>query len=116
MKRFIYPLQGLLTLLKKDRNFILHLLAALIVILAGLFFRLTTLEWLFIIIAIFTVLVAEVLNTSVEFVVDLVTEDYHELAKHAKDTAAFAVVLASFMSALIGLIIFIPYILMLLAA
>lgn len=37
MKRFIYPLQGLLTLLKKDRNFILHLLAALIVILAGLF-------------------------------------------------------------------------------
>ncbi|ULG71126.1 diacylglycerol kinase family protein [Macrococcus brunensis] len=113
MKRFIYPLQGFFTLLKKDRNFILHLIAGFLVVLAGLFFRLTTLEWLFVIIAIFTVLVVEVLNTSVEYVVDLVTEDYHELAKHAKDTAAFAVVLASLMSALIGLIIFIPYILML---
>ncbi|TDM04376.1 diacylglycerol kinase family protein [Macrococcus carouselicus] len=113
MKRFVYPLQGFLTLLKRDVNFILHLLTALIVIGFGMFFRLTTLEWLFIIISIFSVLITEVLNTSLEYVVDLVTEDYHELAKYAKDTAAFAVVLASMMSALIGLIIFLPYILML---
>ncbi|TDM03555.1 diacylglycerol kinase family protein [Macrococcus hajekii] len=113
MKRFIYPLHGFLNLLKKDYNFIAHLAAAFLVVLAGMYFGLTTLEWLFIIIAIFTVLVAEVLNTAIEYVVDLVTEDYHELAKYAKDAAAFAVVLASLMSALIGLIVFLPYVMML---
>lgn len=110
MKRFIYPWQGFITLLKKDRNFVLHLIAAVIVVFAGFFFSLSLVEWLFIIVAIFSVLFMEVINTSVEYVVDLVTADYHELAKHAKDTASFAVVLASIMSAFIGLIIFIPHI------
>ncbi|TDM13109.1 diacylglycerol kinase family protein [Macrococcus lamae] len=111
MKRFIYPLHGLIILLKKDRNFMLHLFAALLVVLMGFIFGLKQVEWLFIVIAVFTVLFMEVINTSVEYVVDLVTTDYHELAKHAKDTASFAVVLASMMSAIIGLIIFIPHIL-----
>lgn len=114
MQRFKYPLHGFLTLLKKDKNFVLHLAAGFLVVLLGMYFPLTTIEWLFLIIAIFTVLFMEVINTSVEFVVDLVTDDYHELAKHAKDTASFAVVLASLMSALIGLIIFLPHILMML--
>ncbi|UTH12979.1 diacylglycerol kinase family protein [Macrococcus equipercicus] len=108
MKRFVYPLQGFMTLLKKDRNFVLHLLTAVLVIIAGSCFDLTKVEWLFITIAIFSVLFMEVINTSVEYVVDLVTDDYHELAKHAKDTASFAVVLASMMSAIIGCVIFIP--------
>ncbi|WP_414046256.1 diacylglycerol kinase family protein [Macrococcus equi] len=111
MKRFAYPLQGFLTLLKKDKNFILHLIAAFIVVLAAIFFRISHTEWMFIIISIFSVLFMEVINTSVEYVVDLVTEDYHVLAKHAKDTAALAVLLASLMSAIIGLIIFLPYVL-----
>ena len=110
MKRFIYPLQGCMTLLKKDKNFVLHLIAAVIVITLGICFNVSKVEWLFLIIAIFTVLFMEVINTSVEYVVDLVTEDYHVLAKHAKDTAAFAVVLASIMSLIIGLMIFVPYI------
>lgn len=110
MKRFIYPLQGFVTLLKKDINFIIHLIAAVLVIVFSFYFQITKIEWLFVIIAIFSVLFMEVMNTSVEYVVDLVTEDYHELAKHAKDTAAFAVLLSSIMSAIIGIIIFMPYI------
>lgn len=110
MKRFIYPLHGLLILLKKDANFILHIIAAVLVCSAGWYFGLTKIEWLFIIVAVFSVLFMEVINTSLEYVVDLVTSDYHELAKHAKDTASFAVVLASIMSAVIGLVIFLPYI------
>lgn len=110
MKRFLYPIQGFITLLKKDVNFVIHLIAAILVVMFSFYFQITKIEWLFVIIAIFSVLFMEVMNTSVEYVVDLVTEDYHELAKHAKDTAAFAVLLSSIMSAIIGIIIFMPYI------
>lgn len=110
MKRFLYPIQGFITLLKKDVNFMIHLIAAILVVMFSFYFQITKIEWLFVIIAIFSVLFMEVINTSVEYVVDLVTEDYHELAKHAKDTAAFAVLLSSIMSAIIGIIIFMPYI------
>lgn len=110
MKRFLYPIQGFITLLKKDVNFVIHLIAAVLVIIFSFYFQITKVEWMFVIIAIFSVLFMEVINTSVEYVVDLVTEDYHELAKHAKDTAAFAVLLSSIMSAIIGIIIFMPYI------
>lgn len=110
MKRFLYPMQGFITLLKKDINFVIHLIAAVLVTIFSFYFQITKVEWMFVIIAIFSVLFMEVINTSVEYVVDLVTEDYHELAKHAKDTAASAVLLSSIMSAIIGIIIFIPYI------
>lgn len=110
MKRFLYPIQGFITLLKKDVNFVIHLIATILVVMFSFYFQITKIEWLFVIIAIFSVLFMEVINTSVEYVVDLVTEDYHELAKHAKDTAAFAVLLSSIMSAIIGIIIFMPYI------
>lgn len=110
MKRFLYPVQGFITLLKKDINFVIHLIAAVLVTILSFYFQITKVEWMFVIIAIFSVLFMEVINTSVEYVVDLVTEDYHELAKHAKDTAAFAVLLAAIMSAIIGISIFIPYI------
>ncbi|MCU7556874.1 diacylglycerol kinase family protein [Macrococcus capreoli] len=110
MKRFIYPWHGFITLIKKDKNFVLHLIAAFIVVCCAYVLNISRTEWLFIVVAIFSVLFMEVINTSVEYVVDLVTEDYHELAKHAKDTAAFAVVLASIMSAIIGLIIFLPHV------
>ncbi|WP_414050272.1 diacylglycerol kinase family protein [Macrococcus animalis] len=111
MKRFIYPIQGFLTLLKKDINFVIHIVIACLVVIASFYFQIKKVEWLFVIIAIFSVLFMEVINTSVEFVVDLITKDYHELAKHAKDTAAFAVLLASIMSLVIGVVIFLPYVL-----
>lgn len=110
MKRFLYPIQGCITLLKKDINFGLHLICALIVICLSFYFNISKVEWLFVLIAIFSVLFMEVINTSVEYTIDLITEDYHELAKHAKDTASFAVLLASIMSLIIGMIIFLPYV------
>ncbi|QUR95425.1 diacylglycerol kinase family protein [Macrococcoides canis] len=111
IKRFKHPIAGLVVLLQKDKNFLLHLIAAMGVILCGVIFNITATEWLFVIIAISTVLFMEVINTSVEYVVDLVTDEYHELAKYAKDTASLAVLIASFMSLFIGVIIFLPYLL-----
>lgn len=111
IKRFKHPFEGLIALLRKDKNFLLHLIAALFVIIISVLFNITRTEWLFIIIAISAVLFMEVINTSVEYVVDLVIDEYHPLAKYAKDTASLAVLIASMMSLLIGMIIFIPYIL-----
>lgn len=108
INRFKFPLAGFITILKKDRNFILHIIFAMLVIIFGFIFNLNLNEWLWIILAIFIVLITEVINTSIEYVVDLYTDEYHPLAKHAKDTAAFAVLLASIMSVLIGGLIFLP--------
>ena len=101
----------MLVLIKKDHKFLLHLLLALIVIIAGFAFKINEVEWLFIIISIGLVLAFEAINTAVEYVVDLCTKEYNILAKYAKDIAAFSVLIVSVMSLIIGLIIFIPYLL-----
>lgn len=70
----------------------------------------SAIEWLFILLAIFLVLTLEAVNTAIECVVDLVTMDYHELAKQAKDIAAFSVMLVSIFALITGLVVFLPYI------
>ncbi|ALM57185.1 diacylglycerol kinase family protein [Staphylococcus equorum] len=110
MKRFKYAFQGMLVLLNKDSKFLMHLLLGLATVICGVVFGISQLEWLFIIIAIGIVLAFEAINTAVEYVVDLVTGDYHILAKKAKDIAAFSVVLASITAFAIGLVVFLPYV------
>lgn len=110
MKRFRYAFEGLYALFKKDYKFLIHVLIALIVIICGFIFQLTAIEWMFIIIAIGLVSAFEAMNTALEYVVDLVTSDYHALAKHAKDVAAASVLITALIALVIGLIIFIPHI------
>ncbi|PHK49736.1 diacylglycerol kinase family protein [Staphylococcus edaphicus] len=110
MNRFKYAFQGMVVLLNKDKKFLLHLIIGLIVIVCGMVFNITKIEWLFILLAIGLVLAFEAINTAVEFVVDLVTTDFHILAKKAKDIAAFSVVISSIIAVLIGLMIFLPYV------
>ncbi|GAB3071472.1 hypothetical protein GCM10027156_24460 [Salinicoccus sesuvii] len=66
-------------------------------------------EWVFIVSAIFMVLIAEAFNTSIEAAVDLTTSTYHPLAKAAKDAGAAAVLLSSLYAVIVALIIFLPY-------
>lgn len=86
----------------------IHLGISLIVILTGLWLSLSMLEWLFIFLAIGGMLSLEMINTALERAVDLVTDQYHPLAKDAKDIAAGAVLLYAIMSVIIGVIIFVP--------
>ncbi|KKI57501.1 diacylglycerol kinase (ATP) [Staphylococcus pasteuri] len=109
MKRFSYALNGLKILLIKDQKFSLHIYASIIAIVFGFIFHINRLEWLFILLAISLVLAFEAINTAVEYVVDLVTSEYHDYAKYAKDIAAFSVMIVSILALLIGLIVFIPY-------
>lgn len=108
MKRFKYAFEGIRAVFGKDFHFTVHLIIAFAVIISGFLFGLNSVEWLFIISAIFIVLITEIINTSLEYTVDLVTGDFHELAKYAKDTSALAVLLAAFYAVITGLIIFVP--------
>ncbi|PTF78033.1 diacylglycerol kinase family protein [Staphylococcus chromogenes] len=108
IKRFKPAIEGGLTLLRKDANFLIHIVAAILVVILGVYFDVSKFEWFFLLIAIFSVLITEAINTAIEYAVDLTTEDYHIWAKHAKDIAAFSVLLASIFSIIIGLMIFLP--------
>jgi diacylglycerol kinase (ATP) len=82
-----------------------HFISALVVLLAALFLRVTPVEFALLSLSVLFVLSAELLNTAVEAVVDLISPEYHPLAKIAKDTAAGAVLVASMGAAIIGYMI-----------
>ncbi|MBD8031861.1 MULTISPECIES: diacylglycerol kinase family protein [Solibacillus] len=104
---FRYAMEGILTALK-EQNFKFHLVSAIIVILAGLLTGLTAVEWSIILMVIFLVIGAELINTAIERVVDLASPEFHPIAKQAKDVAAGAVLVFALASVIIGLLIFLP--------
>ena len=85
-----------------------HTIAAVIVFLMALLLRLSIVEWCVIIFCIGSVIAAELINTSIETTVDLSSPGFNEKAGHAKDLASAAVLITCVMSAVIGLIVFIP--------
>lgn len=91
-----------------QRNFIIQLVIAGLVVVAGFLFPLTTTEWCMVLICIAGVLSLELLNSAIELIVDQISPEYSVFAKHAKDMAAGAVFIGALVSAIIGLIIFIP--------
>ncbi|WP_249316863.1 diacylglycerol kinase family protein [Bacillus sp. FJAT-50079] len=105
---FQYALEGLRYAVKHEKNIRIHLLAAFTTIILSILFQLTAFEWLFIVLAIFTVLVLELVNSAIERTVDLATTEIKPLAKQAKDIAAAAVLLAATMAVIVGVIIFGP--------
>ncbi len=106
---FKYAVSGIVDNIINTPNFRIHLLFSCLVIFAGFYFCITKIEWLAIILCIGIVLTAESLNTSIEYLTDLVTEDYHELAKKTKDSAAGGVLISAITAFIVGLYIFIPY-------
>ena len=104
-----FAITGVLTAFKEERNMRKHVVSAILAALTGLVFRISAIEWLFLLLAIFLVIILEIINSAIENVVDLAS-GYHfsMLAKNAKDMAAGAVLVASGYAVLTGLIIFIP--------
>ena len=94
--------------LRTQRNLQIHLVIGLCVAVAGITFGLNTSEWCLIVLCIGLTWTAELLNTSVEVLVDLLSPEYHERARVAKDVAAAAVLCAAGASAIVGLLIFGP--------
>ena len=99
-------IEGILWTARTQKHMRWHFLSAAAVLLAALFFKVPTVDFLLLTLAITVVLFAEIINTAVEVVVDLVSPDYHPLAKQAKDVAAGAVLLAVCGAAVIGYVVF----------
>lgn len=106
---FKYAIEGLITAFRDQPNLILQLCITLIVLSLGFYFQITKAEWLIISLTIGFVLAFELTNTALEEIVDSFTDKVHPSAKKAKDVAAAAVLIASLTAAIIGLIIFLPY-------
>ncbi len=113
-KSFKYAFQGLSTALKNEPNFRIHILIAAVALTLGFIFRLGSIEFLLLAFTIFYVLTLELLNTVMEAVVDLVSPEISPYAKIAKDVSAACVLLAAFMSIVVGLTLFLPKIILLL--
>jgi diacylglycerol kinase (ATP) len=107
-KSFGYAFKGIATLFTTQPHAKIHAIATVSVIILGLLLSISIAQWAIISLAIGMVWVAEGMNTAIEFVVDLASPDYHELAGKAKDVAAGAVLIAAFIAIVCGLLIFIP--------
>lgn len=111
MLGFNHAFRGLINLIKTERNFKIQLLILFFVILLGIYFHLSSFEWILIILSSMIVLSLEALNSSVEKLADAVTLENNPKIKWVKDVSAAAVLIGSIGAAIIGCIIFFPYIL-----
>ncbi|HWO97975.1 MAG TPA: diacylglycerol kinase family protein [Bacillus sp. (in: firmicutes)] len=108
---FYYAIEGILYVIKNERNLQIHATVAILIIIAGCWFRISAYDWIIISITIGGVFSLELINTAIEKTVDLVTESRHPLAKIAKDAAAGAVLIYAIVSVIVGILIFSKYIL-----
>lgn len=114
LQSFVYAYRGILYLLRTQHNAWIHLGFALIAIILGVCLSISQSEWIAIIICIGMVFASETVNTSIELLCDARFTEYDKRAEIIKDTAAGAVLIVSFSSAIVGVIIFLPKLLLLL--
>ena len=107
-KSFGYAFQGIFNTILHERNMQIHCTVTALVVIFGFILHISLMEWLFCLVLFGLVLSLELVNTALEAVVDLVTQERKPLAKKAKDAAAGAVLIAAIMAAIIGGIIFFP--------
>lgn len=105
---FRFASEGLLYVFVTQRNFRVHLAIAAIVVALGLWLQLAPASWAILALTIGAVLVTEIFNTAAERLVDLVSPDYHPLAKQVKDLAAGAVLVSAIVSVIVGLLVLGP--------
>lgn len=109
-RSYKFAIRGLFSIFLQQLNFRLELLISLIVIATGIILRINAIEWIVIVFAISLVLIAEALNSAIEAICDVVSRDFHKEIRHAKDIAAGSVLLAAIAAVIVGVIIFLPYI------
>ncbi len=98
-------IEGILWAVKSERHMRYHFVVALAVVFLALFYKISAFEFFLLVLAAVLVIFAELMNTAIEAVVDLVTDDYHELAKRAKDVAAGAVLVTSVGAVILGYLV-----------
>lgn len=108
VKSLVVALTGIVHFVTKERNAKIQLAAAVISILFSIAFKISTTEWLFVILSIVLVFIAEIINTSIEKLCDLYTKEFHPDIKFIKDISAGAVLIAALFSMVTAGVIFLP--------
>lgn len=106
---FTHAGRGLYIFLKSTHNAWLDIVAFIVVVLLGLFFQITKIEWLIVFIVSGIVFISEAFNTAIEIDMDLTSPTFHPYAKDTKDVAAGAVLISAVLAVVVGIIIFAPY-------
>jgi len=112
-KSMTHAWRGFRIFVRTTHNSWVQIFFGLLAVFLGFVLKISTTEWLFIIFAIGIVLITEALNTAFEIDIDLTSPTYHPYARDTKDVAAGAVLLSVFMAVIIGLVIFLPKIIVL---
>lgn len=91
-----------------EQSLTIHAILTILVLLSGFYFNISKMQWAILVVVMAMVIIAELLNTAIEATVDLITKEYNELAKIAKDCASAAVFTASILAAGLYLYVFLP--------
>lgn len=105
---FGYAFQGIWSSFRTERNMKIHVFIMILVVLLGIFLHISVTEWMICIILFALVIGAELFNTAIEAVVDMISLEKSSQAKLAKDVSAGAVLVFAIASIIVGLIIFVP--------
>ncbi len=105
-----YSLDGLDYCFKNESSFVLVSITACIIIILGILFDIKFIEWVLSFGSLCLIMIIELINTAIEAIVDMVTSEYNEFAKIAKDCGSAATGLMGVLAAMVNLIIFVPYI------
>jgi Diacylglycerol kinase len=110
LQSFKYAFEGIFRFLLKERNFRIHTLIAILVIVAGFVFRIERMEWVAVLLLIAIVLISEAVNSCIERICDFISPGYDKRIKAIKDISAGFVLIGAIISVIVGCIIFLPYI------
>ncbi len=105
---FKYSFDGLKYAYLHEQSLFLHIIVMVIVVTCGIGFNITPIQWVITLVMGALILVAELLNTSIEAIVDMITDEYHPLAKIAKDTASAACFVVNITALGMWLFVFVP--------
>lgn len=107
-KSFGYAIDGVKTALKEEPNFKIHLVIAFFSLFLATFLGFSPTEWIILFLTISTVLTLELINTTLEAIVDIISPEYRQKAKVAKDMAAAAVLVSAIAAFFVGIFLFLP--------
>lgn len=108
LKSFTYAFHGLKILIREEPNARIHLFAAFSVLIVGVYYRISSLEWIALVFAIGLVIAFEIVNSSIEGIADFISPDKHHAIKKIKDLAAAGVLIAAFTALTVAFIVFLP--------
>lgn len=109
LKSFRYAAQGFLFILRYEHNARIHLFISGLVLIMGFLLHIKRLEWVLVLLCMGLVLTAEMINTTIEKLSDIVSPEKNEQIRVIKDISAAVVLLSSFIAMIAGFIIFVPY-------